>query len=658
MSAEALIPNLAVLGALLLVCNASGRRSNLARSFVVAIAAAAALRYQWWRWTDTVPDAWWLTGQGLFAFACFAFELLVLCDALINMAVLARTVDRSREADDNEAWARAASVDGLPSVDVLIPTYDEGYDVLERTIVAATALDYPKFTVWVLDDKRRPWVAELAAAKGAKYLTRENNAHAKAGNINAALARTSGDLVLVLDADFAARRLLLWRTVGFFRDPEVGCVQTPQYFFNKDPVQTNLGLFDRWADDQRLFFDVIMPARDAWGAAFCCGTGFLMRRSALEAIGGIPTGSLCEDMLTSIELKRRGLKTIYLKEELAVGLAPESVKAFFVQRDRWSRGNIQILFLKNGVFGPGLPLFYRLLFLPNYWALQLPARLLYIALPLVYLLTGLAPLVAPDTDALVSHLGPSVITSVGLIRWLGSDCYFPILSDAASLFMAIRVAPAALRSFTAPFGTPFRVTPKGSAARGQTGDRGVIYTCVALLVVTVGAIGMNTFDDLRVADDHTVVGLASFWAIVNAVIIAIAALIAREQPRRRGDERFAIGTAARCQNGDVWVDCTFADASLGGAQVVFADIVPARASERVYLDLPGVGSVSGRVMRADANSLGIAFDEMPEPVRDNLIRLLFTEARPVARTAPPKMLGIAGTVAQRMFGPDARRDAA
>ena len=154
----------------------------------------------------------------------------------------------------------------------------------------------------------------------------------------------------------------LWRLVGFFRDPAIACVQTPQFFFNKDSVLTNLGLFDLVADDQRLFFDVIMPARDAWGAAFCCGTGFLMRRSALEAIGGIPTGSICEDMLTSIELKRRGLKTIYLKEELCIGLAPESVKAFFVQRVRWARGNIQILFLKNGVFGCGLPLFYRLLF--------------------------------------------------------------------------------------------------------------------------------------------------------------------------------------------------------------------------------------------------------------------------------------------------------
>ena len=91
-------------------------------------------------------------------------------------------------------------------------------------------------------------------------------------------------MILVLDADFVARQHTLWRMVGFFRDPRIACVQTPQYFFNKDPTQTNLGLADRWADDQRLFFDVIMPSRDAWGVTFCCGTGFLMRRSAIEAI--------------------------------------------------------------------------------------------------------------------------------------------------------------------------------------------------------------------------------------------------------------------------------------------------------------------------------------------------------------------------------------
>lgn len=654
MQADFLVPNLVVLGALVLICALAPRRGNLARGAFVLIAAAAALRYQWWRWTDTVPDAWWTSGSGIYVFACFVFEAVVLFDTLIGMTVLSRSIDRSGEADANEAMLRALPRDALPSVDVLIPTYDEGPEVLERTIVAARALDYPNVTVWVCDDSRRPWVAELAAAKGAKYLTRPDNRHAKAGNINAALARSSGELVMVLDADFAVRRQALWRLVGFFRDPAIACVQTPQYFFNKDPVQTNLGLFDRVADDQRLFFDTIMPARDAWGAAFCCGTGFLMRRTALEAVGGIPTGSICEDMLTSIELKRRGLRTIYLKEELCIGLAPESVKAFFVQRLRWARGNIQILFLKNGVFGRGLPLLYRLMFLPNYWAVQLPARIAYVLLPLIFLLTGLAPVVVPDTGELAGHLLPAVLGSIGLIWWVGRTGYFPILSDAANLFMAIRVAPATLLSLARPFGMPFRVTPKGAAARGQTTDRFVVWTCLALLAVTTVAVGLNASDRWRIIDDRNGLGLAAFWAIWNAAIIGVAALIARDQPRRRSDERFALGLPARWRrSGDAtWHDGIVADASLGGVRLACPAAAALRRGDMVCLAIAGIGEVEARVVRAGATALGLAFEAVGEETRDRLIRVLFTEPRPVHRATPPAALPVLGTMASRLFGPD------
>jgi cellulose synthase (UDP-forming) len=659
MSADFLVPNLAVLGALIVICALSPKRGNLARTAFAAIAAIASLRYQWWRWTDTIPEAWWLDRQGVYAFGCFAFEVIVLFDTLLGMAVLTRTIDRSAEADANENILRAMPIDELPSVDVLIPTYDEGSDVLERTIVAALALDYPNFTVWVLDDKRRPWVAELAKAKGARYLTCPDNAHAKAGNINAALARTSGDLVMVLDADFAVRRHALWRLVGFFRDPTIACVQTPQYFFNKDPMQTNLGLYDRCADDQRLFFDVIMPSRDAWGAAFCCGTGFVMRRSALEAIGGIPTSSLCEDMLTSIELKRRGLQTVYLKEELCIGLAPESINAFFVQRQRWSRGNIQILFLKNGVFGRGLPLFYRLLFLPNYWAVQLPARLAYVLIPLVFLLTGLAPIIVQDPWALVGHLLPAVIGSLGLVWWIGRAGYFPILSDAAGLFMAIRVVPATLKSLFAPFGAPFKVTPKGAAACGQPGDCIVVGVCLALLALTLGAVAFNTLDGWRVIDDRTGLTLGAFWAIWNAAIVGLAALIAREQPRRRADERFALDLKARWRavDQDGWQDCALQDASLGGASIGVAVSSLCRG-DRIALSLPGVGEVTARVVRVGAGSLGVAFEDITEAARDGLIRLLFTEPRLVHRAAPPAALPLFGAIAHRLFGPGLQRSAA
>src|SRR5258707_6724790 len=82
MSADFLVPNLAVLGALMVICALSPSRGNLARTAFAAIAAAAALRYQWWRWTDTLPQGWWSNGAGLYAFGCFVFEAVVLLDTL------------------------------------------------------------------------------------------------------------------------------------------------------------------------------------------------------------------------------------------------------------------------------------------------------------------------------------------------------------------------------------------------------------------------------------------------------------------------------------------------------------------------------------------------------------------------------------------------
>jgi len=576
----------------------------------------------WWRWSDTLPDEG-ATLQSIYIIACFVFEIIVSFDRIVGVVVLSRTTDRRRSADDGETWARAQPVERLPAVDVLIPTYNEEREVLERSIVGAMALDYPNLTVWVLDDGRRSWVAELAAAKGARYLTRSDNAHAKAGNINAALRRTSGELILVLDADFVPRAHALWRLVGFFRDPRVACVQTPQYFFNKDPTQTNLGLASRWADDQRLFFDIIMPSRDAWGAAFCCGTGFVMRRSAIEAIGGIPVESICEDMLTSIEFKRRGLETIYLQEELCIGLAPESVRAFFVQRQRWARGQIQILFLRHGIFGPALPFFYRLLLLPGYWTVQLPARIVYVLVPLAFLLFGAAPLVARDLGAIIGHVGPLLLTGTGLMWWLARRCYFPILTDANALFLAFRVVPAALLSLIKPFGVPFAVTPKGAAARGQRSDRYIFYICICLIVATIIGLGLNGFNDWRVVEDRTTLAVSAFWAILNGLIIGVAAMIAREAPRYRAHERFGIELPARCVVGSKPTPARVADLSQGGAFVRFGNHPVPEPGTNVQLSIVGIGSVAGVAVRTSGDGAGVRFTAIP-PATAEAIRQLAT----------------------------------
>ncbi len=150
--------------------------------------------------------------------------------------------------------------------------------MLEKTIVGALCLDYPNFKVWVLDDGRREWLRKYCDGKGVGYLTRPDNAHAKAGNINHAVPLTNGEYIAIFDADFIPQRQFLMRTLGFFQDSKIGTVQIPHSFYNSDPLQTNLALQKSLPDDQRFFFEAIMPSRDAWDAAFCCGSNSVTRR--------------------------------------------------------------------------------------------------------------------------------------------------------------------------------------------------------------------------------------------------------------------------------------------------------------------------------------------------------------------------------------------
>ena len=618
---EVLAPNLIVLGLMIAVAGTAPRTSNLARAAVAIVAAATTVRFVVWRWVYTIQPLDFRDGTSAFMLGCFVFELLLAIAGLIGSLLLSRTMDRSGEADENERWARSLPHDQLPTIDVLIPTFNETLDVLERTIVGALAIDYPRLRVWVLDDGRRTWLQDFARQKGAGYLTRPDNKHAKAGNINAALKQTDGDLIAVLDADFVARRNFLWRTVGFFRTANIACVQTPQYFFNTDPLQTNLGLGRRWVDDQRLFFNVIMPSRDAWGSAFCCGTGFLMRRSAIEAIGGVPTASICEDLLTSMEWKRIGLETVYLNEELCIGLAPESVKAFFVQRTRWARGNIQILFLRNGTFGRGLPLLYRLFSLPFYYLVQLPARIYYVVLPVLFLLTGMAPGITPDSGILMGYLGPAIIAGIGQILWIAKSSYFPVLTDASELFIAIKVAPHSLMSMVKPFGTPFRVTPKGAAAQGAAIDRVILYFCLTLLFGTLFGIAQNLDSDWRVIRDDGGLGLSVFWAILNSLILGLAALIAREGLRHRQQERFDLESPARCATGAVLSECVVRNLSQSGAFLRFGNQVMPEAGVTIAIDIPEVGRVSAIVARRSADGVGVRFVDLPAACHAAILRL-------------------------------------
>jgi cellulose synthase (UDP-forming) len=611
--------------ALVIAAHMAFRRLWPSRLGIAATAWIAVAYYLQWRLTATVPwdeagaRFWW-------PFACLLVEAACLFDGAILYLALAFQTDRSAEADRGEARLRASAPADLPPVDVFIATYNEPREVLEKTIIGCLALDWPNARVWVLDDGRRAWLRDYCAAKGAGYVTRPDNKAAKAGNINHALTVTDAPYVAVFDADFVPRRDFLMRTMGFFDDPKIGIVQVPHSFYNHDPMQANLSLRGAMPDDQRFFFESIMPGRDAWDAAFCCGSNSLTRRSLFDAIGGgLPHGSITEDMLLTLAALRRGFVTRYLNEPLAHGLAPESVSAFFVQRQRWAQGGIQILHLREGPLGPGLRLVHRLLFLPLHWITQGLMVLFSLLVPLVFMLLGLPPLVGADLNGVLHYSVPMMVALVGGIAILASGRYHPAAAHVLGVFQTFRILPVALQTLFRPKGLIFKVTPKGAAAAGAGWELGIWLAATGLMALTVLGLWLNAYPDYRVIGEEALLPMVAVWAVLNILTLLLVAMMCLQKPAPRAEERFDLTSEVTILTpAGQWYATADGDISLSGLGIRLREEAPdLPLGEPVSVLIGGVGAVPGRVVRAGVR-LGIAFELTDGPVRDRLIAHIFT----------------------------------
>ena len=286
-------------------------------------------------------------------------------------------------------------------VDAYIPTYNEEPELLRGTIVAALEMDYPHET-YVLDDGNRPEVRELTEELGAKYINRDSNIHAKAGNLNHAMEITDGEYIIVFDSDHIAERHFITRTLGYFADDDLAFIQTPHSYYNFDSFQGSLDYDKRfyWEEGQ-LFYNIVQPGRNYWNSASFCGSAAIFRKEALESVGLIATESITEDMQTGLRLHSQGWKSLYINERLVSGLAAPDIETFSVQRLRWGEGNLGTIFFDNPITAKGLSFPQRL----NYLALMLSwttgvQKLILYYTPLLMLLTGVGP-VADMTWTLV-----------------------------------------------------------------------------------------------------------------------------------------------------------------------------------------------------------------------------------------------------------------
>ena len=585
-------------------------------------------RYLGWRFFTTVLPAP-VHGVALaWIWYCFLVELFAIGDALILYITFLRASDRRVEADRLEEQMRASPPNSLPEVDVYIPTYNEPMEVVEKTIIGALSLDYPKVKLWVLDDGRRQWLRDFCQSKGAGYITRPDNAHAKAGNINHALQHTNAEFVAVFDADFVPQRNFLMRTLGFFADPKVGIVQAPHAFYNSDPMQANLSLRKTLPDDQRFFFEAIMPSRDGWGAAFCCGSNSVTRRAAIRSIGdALPLGSITEDMLLSLALLRQGYVTRYLCEHLAFGLAPESLRAFFVQRQRWARGALQMLYLPEGPFGRGLRFIHRILFLPTHWLSGSAMLLTSLIMPLVFLWTGLSPLVNVTTEGVVHYIVPMVLAILGGLMVYAPRYYFPLSGQVLSTFQSFKVLPVAVQTLLRPHGHVFKVTPKGGDAGAAGYDRMVYWVSALLMAMTFAGLLINAFPDWRIVTQTALLPMVFAWSSLNIIVLFLVCMMSVQSPVRRTEERFDVEEPTWvCDANGRQAEARTRDLSLSGAGAVMepADAARVSAGDRVRIFIREVGFIPGTVARQRENLVGIQFDLPAIVERDLLIRKLFT----------------------------------
>lgn len=401
---------------------------------------------------------------------------------------------------------------GTPTVDIFVCTYDEPVRVVEATLAGCRAISCDH-TTYLLDDGHRAEMASLAAEMGAEYVSRPDNAHAKAGNINHALGCTDGELILALDADHVPHPDILEATLGYFDDPEIGLVQTPHDFLNRDSMQhTKPGVHE-----QSLFYEVLAPGKDRVGAMFWCGSAAVIRREALLGVGGVQTKTVAEDFHTTIAMHARGWRSRYHHETLVQGLAPHDLAAFLLQRERWARGNLRVFRTReNPIWCRGLSLgqrFSYLASLSNYFSgLQ---RLLLLGVLVNTLVSGRLPMSASLLTLSVFWAPWAVLSFVATVALARGTL---AASDSSVYgFETMEIYVRALIALVWPGAGRFKVTPKEGI------DDGGLAVLRILKLLSVVAAVLVVAVTLRVLSAVGLVGLPplSGMALVVTLIVGV-----------------------------------------------------------------------------------------------------------------------------------------
>lgn len=632
----------------------------VARFAMMSIASTLVLRYWAWRVTETMPPV-----ADPLSFIP-ALMLLIVETYAIGVFFLSAfmTADPVRRGLPPKVAAR-----DLPSVDILVPSYNEPTEMLAVTLSAAKNMHYPesKRTVVLCDDggtdqrcnsddpelaqkarQRRRDLIALCTELGVVYSTRARNEHAKAGNMSAALERLNGDLVVVFDADHVPSRDFLARTVGFFvEDPKLFLVQTPHFFLNPDPIDRNIGLRDDCPPENEMFYHLSHRGLDRWGGAFFCGSAAVLRRQALDEAGGFAGETITEDAETALQIHRNGWKSLYVDHAMIAGLQPETFVSFIEQRGRWATGMMQLLILKNPLRGKGLSLTQRLCYLNSmtFWLFPL-VRMAFILAPLAYLFFGLQIFVATIGEVAVymtSYMAVNFMIQNALyarVRW-------PLISEVYETAQAPYLSKAIFKTIANPRGAKFNVTAKDEVLEEDFVSP-IYKPLVLIFVLTLLGVVAAAVRWVMYPGDHNIIMVVGGWAVYNFLLVGAALRAVAERQQRRGVPRVPVNVAATVALGTtnpVFQVATIVDASTSGCRIVLRQRtnpdgsgapIPQKGEtfyftpefpKSPHLENAVRVQVQSVTREGEALALGVRFDPtQPMAVRETVAHMIFGDS--------------------------------
>jgi cellulose synthase (UDP-forming) len=545
--------------------------TELIHLFLAWLSIVTTLRYLYYRTNYTLNLDGWLNGT--FSILLFAAELYAIATLLLSYFQTLKLKDR-----------QPIDLAGIPqqqwfTVDVYIPTYNEDVAIVRKTVLAALAIDYPdeKKHVYVLDDgraekyrDRREQLRQMCQELGCTLLTRENNDHAKAGNINTAMRRTKGQLILILDCDHIPTKQFLQHTVGFFYNPKVALVQTPHWFFNPDPFERNLLTQGRVPVNNELFYKVLQKGNDFWNATFFCGSAAVIRKDYVLEIGGIATETVTEDCHTSLRLHSLRYESVYYDKIMVAGLAPETFASYVGQQVRWARGMAQILRLENPLFNPKLNLTIpqRLCYFSatSHFFFGFP-RLMYALSPVLYLLFGINLIRGLGVETLAYAL-PHILLAMNANYVTSKTVRFSFWNEIFEYAMAFQDGIVTLLALINPKLGSFNVTSKGISVSKRSFDWASARVSAIMAGLLVLSLLSVPFWLLLQPEVKESVFINALWSVFNLLLLSAALLVAYEQPQMRRAHRLNRRLTAVIHGAQqtTWVGKTL-DISENGARI-------------------------------------------------------------------------------------------